>query len=59
MSGGVINLRTARKQRARVQKRAAGDANAARNGRSKAERAAEAARAAAERRHLDGHKREE
>ena len=58
MTGGVVNLRTARKQRARTRKRAEGDARAAKHGRSKAERSAEARRAESETCHLDGHKRE-
>ena len=58
MTGGVVNLRTACKQRARARKRAAGDASAAKHGRSKAERRVEEQRAQAEKRHLDGHKRE-
>ncbi len=59
MTGGVVNLRTARKQRARARKRADGDASAAKHGRSGAERRAEAQRVQAEKRHLDGHKREQ
>lgn len=54
----VVNLRTARKQRARAEKRAAGAEAATRSGEAKADRARredEAARAA---RHLDGHRRD-
>lgn len=54
----IINLRQARKTRARDEKRAAADENAARHGRSKALKALERARndrAAAE---LDGHRRD-
>lgn len=53
----IINLRQARKAAARKADRAAGDANAARFGRSKAEKALEQARAEQSDRHLDGHLR--
>lgn len=56
MNGRIINLRTRRKQKARDDKRAKGNASAARAGASKAERTAtdfETARAA---RHLDDRK---
>lgn len=55
---GVVNLRTARKQAARVAERERAAERAARGGESKAERVrreAEVAKAAA---HLDGHRRE-
>ena len=54
----VINLRLARKQAARTRKRAKAAENAALQGRSKAERALENARATKARTHLDAHKRE-
>lgn len=58
MTSKVVNLRAARKARQRGEKRAAADANAARHGRSRAERdAAEAERAKLDD-HLDGHKRD-
>ena len=53
----IVNLRHARKLRERAKKRAQGDANALKFGRSKAERMGEAARAEADRRRLDGHRR--
>lgn len=58
MARDVINLGRIRKQRARDEKRRTADANAARFGRTKAERAAEAARQRAEAAHLDAHRRE-
>lgn len=54
----VTNLNQFRKQKARAEKRAQGDANAAKFGRTKAERDLEPARKDKERRDLDGHKRE-
>ncbi|MBN2760229.1 MAG: DUF4169 family protein [Rhodobacteraceae bacterium] len=54
----VVNLRTIRKQSARDAKRRAGDENAARHGRSRAERVAEQAAADKARAHLDSHQRE-
>lgn len=59
MAGGVVNLRQARKARARAEKRAKGDANAAKFGRTKAEKAREADDAARARSHLDAHRRED
>ena len=58
MSGPVVNLRAARKARERARKRAQGDENAAKHGRSKAARAREQAEAEAARRRLDGYERE-
>ena len=61
MSGGpdkVVNLRRARKAKARTEAKREADGNAARFGRTKAEREADAARAALEARRLDGHERE-
>ncbi|MHA6344898.1 DUF4169 family protein [Roseivivax sp. CAU 1761] len=55
----VTNLNQARKARARAQKRAAGDANAAKFGRSKAQRQREDDAAARARAHLDGHRRDD
>lgn len=54
----VINLRQARKNRDRAEKRAAGDANAAKFGRTKAEKALTVAEAERVERVLDGHRRE-
>jgi hypothetical protein len=59
MTGKVVNLTRARKSRARDEKRQKADANAAKFGRSKAERAAEAKDAEKAARHLDQHKRED
>ena len=54
----IVNLRTARKAKERDKARAKGDENAARFGRSKAEKDLEKARADKARRDLDGHARE-
>ncbi|MEL6679912.1 MAG: DUF4169 family protein, partial [Pseudomonadota bacterium] len=55
----VINLRQARKAKARSADRARADANAAKHGRTKAERTdADRAKARLDR-HLDGHKRDD
>ncbi|WP_298432961.1 DUF4169 family protein [uncultured Jannaschia sp.] len=54
----LVNLKAARKARDRDAARAAGDANAAKHGRTKAEREAERAAAAKAARDLDGHRRE-
>ncbi|MBC7156790.1 MAG: DUF4169 family protein, partial [Rhodobacteraceae bacterium] len=51
---GVVNLRQARKDRARAARRAEGDANAAKFGRPKAERELARARAEKAARDLDG-----
>lgn len=51
----IINLRTHRKQSERAAKRRAADAQAARHGRSKAERMAQTAQADKARAHLDAH----
>ncbi|NKX46114.1 DUF4169 family protein [Roseicyclus persicicus] len=59
MTGKVVNLTRARKARARDEKRQAADANAARHGRTKAEREAEARDAERAARHLDQHRRED
>ena len=54
----IVNLRQAKKQAARKAARSAADANAARFGRSKAERALEEARAEKAASNLDAHRRE-
>ena len=51
-----INLNRARKARARADRKAAADANAAKFGRTRAERAAEATRTARDALTLDGHR---
>lgn len=56
--GEVVNLRQKRKEAARKAARAKGDANAAKFGRTKAERDLQAARDEQARRTLDGHERE-
>lgn len=58
MSGKVVNLRAVRKGKARAAKTAAGDANAAKFGRTKAQRQAEDAAREKAARDLDGHKRD-
>ena len=54
----LINLRAARKAKDREKARAKGDENAAKFGRTKAEKDLEKARAEKARRDLDGHERE-
>jgi hypothetical protein len=54
----IVNLRQAKKQAARKVARSAADVNAARHGRTKAERELEKAQAEKATRALDGHKRE-
>src|SRR5690606_40449655 len=54
----IVNLRQARKSRAKAKARAEGDASAAKFGRTQAQKKAEDDSAARARRHLDGHKRE-
>ena len=56
--GDVINLRQARKARARTEKEAAAAANRARFGRTKAEKQAEDAKRELTQKQLDSHKRE-
>ncbi|PIE11511.1 MAG: DUF4169 domain-containing protein [Rhodobacterales bacterium] len=56
--GQVINLNKRRKERERSAKRARADANAAKHGRSKAERQLEEARTRKDTHDLDGHLRE-
>ncbi|MCO8144897.1 DUF4169 family protein [Rhodovulum tesquicola] len=59
MAGGVVNLRAARKARERAEKRAKGDENAAKFGRTKAQKAHEAAENTRARATLDAHRRED
>ncbi|RVT84355.1 DUF4169 family protein [Rhodobacteraceae bacterium CCMM004] len=54
-----VNLNRVRKDRAREAARRRADANAAKHGRTKAERAADAAGKAAEDARHEGHRREE
>lgn len=54
-----VNLNRVRKQKARAEKKARADANAAKFGRSKAEKTRDTAAAARAQMHLDGHKRDE
>ncbi len=58
MSGKIVNLRTARKRRARTEKAKTGEANAARFGIPKAEREGAARERERTARDLDGHRRE-
>ena len=58
MTAKIVNLSRARNTRARDDKRRQADANAARFGRTKAERDADAQAAEKATRHLDQHKRE-
>ena len=55
----VINLRQVRKDRDRADKRAKADTNAAKFGRTKAQKAAEKADAERAAQHLDGVKRDD
>lgn len=54
----IVNLRQAKKQAARKAARSVADANAAKHGRTKAERELETARAEKAAKSLDGHRRE-
>lgn len=54
----IINLRTARKQAKRDEKRKTATAQAAKHGRSAGEKRLEKTQAEQARAHLDGHKRE-
>ncbi len=58
MPGSVTNLNRARKERARAERRARADLNAAKFGRSKAERTLQAAQQEQGEKRLDGHRRE-
>ena len=53
---GVVNLKAARKARARAEAKVAADANAAKFGRTKGEKDRVAAEADKARRDLDGHR---
>lgn len=55
----VINLRNARKQKARAEKDARAQQNRILFGRTKAEKLKQAAERAAADKHIDGHKRED
>lgn len=55
----VTNLNQIRKQKARAEKRASGDANAAKFGRTKAQKALEQAQADKARRELDRHRKDD
>ena len=59
MSGNVVNLRQARKAKARADKEKVADQNRRLQGRTKAQKAAEAKSKADSKAHLDGHKRED
>jgi len=59
MSDAPVNLNRVRKQKARAAKTARADENAARFGRTKAQKAEEEAAAVRARAHLDAHRREE
>ena len=59
MTAKIISLTRVRKSRARDEKRQQAVENAAKHGRSKAEKAAERARAALAQRLLDQHRRDE
>ncbi|MBJ3784398.1 DUF4169 family protein [Devosia sediminis] len=55
----IINLRTARKAKARTEKDAAAEANRLKFGRTKSEKLKVEAEKAKASKHLDGHKRDE
>lgn len=55
----IINLRTARKAKARTEKETQASQNRVLFGRTKAERQKDAAEKAKAEKHIDGHKREE
>jgi hypothetical protein len=55
----IINLRSARKAKARTEKETAAEANRLKFGRTKAEKLKDAAEKAKAHKHIDGHKREE
>jgi len=59
MTDGPVNLNRVRKQRARAERQARADQNAALFGRTKAQKKLEAAEADKARRTLDQHRREE
>lgn len=55
----IINLRTARKAKARTEKEATAEANRLKFGRTKTEKLTDAAEKARREKHIEGHKREE
>ena len=55
----IVNLRQARKQRTRSEAKATADANAAKHGRTKADRKQTEAATTLDQRRLDGHKRDD
>ncbi|MCP8882260.1 DUF4169 family protein [Devosia sp. XJ19-1] len=55
----IINLRTARKAKARADKETVAEANRLKFGRTKAEKLKDASEKARADRHIDGHKRDE
>lgn len=55
---GIVNLNRFRKEKARADRRAEADANAAKHGRTKAEKALEKARVEKAARDLDAHERD-
>ncbi|MBC7164670.1 MAG: DUF4169 family protein [Roseovarius sp.] len=59
MSEAPVNLNRARKERARAERQTRAAENAARFGRSKAQKASQEAAAIRARAHLDAHRREE
>lgn len=59
MSEGPVNLNRFRKDKARAERRAQADENAARFGRTRAQKTKEAAEAEKMRRALDQHRRDE
>ena len=59
MTGKPVNLRRARKVRAREEARAEADASAARHGEAKPVRSLRQARGALEARRLEGHRRDD
>jgi len=59
VTGKVVNLRRARKRKARQDARAEADANAARHGEAKPVRSLREAREALEARRLEGHRRDD
>lgn len=59
MTARIVNLRTVRKQRIRAEKKARADENAARFGRTRAQRELERAEEEKARRHLDQHRKDD
>ena len=56
---GIVNLNKARKEKARAERKARADANAAKFGRTKTEKALDRAKAEKARADLDAHRRED